>query len=99
MNLILNLKKEYFLQIKEGIKKEEYRLYNPYWRKRLEGKVFDNIEICLGYPAAEDTQSRLLFGWNGYAVKEILHPHFGPAPVTVYAISLENPLGHPSKSS
>ncbi len=96
MKLILNLKKEYFQQIKTGIKKEEYRLHNPYWCKRLEGKTFDVIEICLGYPAADDLNSRLFFEWNGYSVRQIIHPHFGSAPVIVYAISLEKPKAFPS---
>ena len=36
--LVLPLKAEYFHQIKDGTKLEEYRLCTPYWRKRLEGR-------------------------------------------------------------
>lgn len=35
--LSLNLKSEYFDQIKSGDKTEEYRLCKPFWHKRLEG--------------------------------------------------------------
>lgn len=37
-HLHLNLKGEYFHAIRAGKKVEEYRLYNEYWRKRLEGR-------------------------------------------------------------
>lgn len=34
--LTFNLKKEWFDKIKSGEKTHEYRIYKPYWRKRLE---------------------------------------------------------------
>lgn len=36
--LTLNLNKEYFNEIKSGIKKEEYREVKDYWTKRLKQK-------------------------------------------------------------
>lgn len=86
--LILPLKAEYFLAIKSGVKREEYRLRNDYWSKRLEGKSFDIIELTLGYPAAEDSQRRMIRLWKGYIVRNITHPLFGPDPVEVYAIKV-----------
>lgn len=87
--LTLNLKREYFEQIKSGIKTEEYRLCTPYWKKRLENKKFENIIIRLGYPKKEDKEKELNFPYRGYEIKIITHPHFGNDPVKVYAIKLE----------
>lgn len=89
MNLILNLKREYFEQIKSGIKTEEYRLCTPYWQKRLEGKTFDKIIIKLGYPKNDEIEKIMTFPWRSYKKKKILHKHFGNDPVKVYAIKVE----------
>lgn len=59
--LTLNLKEQYFFDIDQGIKTEEYREAKTYWRKRLEGKTFDVIEICRQYPARGDIDNRLWF--------------------------------------
>lgn len=50
--LTLPLKGIYFDQIADGEKPFEYRLMTPYWRKRLEGRVYDGIELTKGYPAS-----------------------------------------------
>lgn len=86
--LYLPLKAEYFDAIKAGTKTEEYRLYTPYWRKRLvDGFAgLTAIELMRGYPAADDQERRLRRPWRGYAIKHITHPHFGPDPVQVFAI-------------
>lgn len=89
-NIIFNLKKEYFEDIKNGIKKEEYRLCTPYWQKRLENKNFVNLIIRLGYPKKGDREKELIFPYNGYEIKIITHPHFGNAPVKVYAIKIKD---------
>jgi hypothetical protein len=81
---------EYFKQQKARIKKEEYRLYNDFWRKRIEGKTFDNIILTLGYPKASEHEKFLKFPWRGYEIKTITHPHFGDKPVKVFAIKLED---------
>ena len=47
--LRLAVRKEYFEQIKAGIKKEEYREIKDYWIKRL-SKHYDQVWITLGYP-------------------------------------------------
>lgn len=87
--LMLNLKSEYFNQIKVGEKTEEYRLCTPYWQKRIEGRVYDAVCICLGYPKKNDTERRILFPWSGYEKKTITHKLFGDKPVKVYAIKLK----------
>lgn len=86
--LHLAVKGIYFDQIKAGIKPWEYRLVTPYWRKRLEGRRYDEIRLTLGYPKAGDTERILVFPWRGYQVQEITHPHFGPSPVQVFAINV-----------
>lgn len=92
-NLQLAVNGEYFDQMKRGEKTEEYRLYNEYWRSRLvfEGfftapHKFDRLIITRGYPKREDTSKRIDIPYDGYEVKVITHPHFGPDPVKVFAI-------------
>lgn len=88
-DLHLPLKAEYFNAIRDGSKPEEFRLCTPYWRKRLEGRVYDSIVLTLGYPSASDAERRLVRPWRGYTVKTITHPHFGPKPVKVFAILVD----------
>jgi len=85
-SLTLNLKGEYFYAIKSGEKTEEYRLFKDYWVKRLVDREYDKIVFCLGYPCHADSERRITRKYNGYTIKEIVHPHFGSAPVKVFAI-------------
>jgi hypothetical protein len=86
--LTLNLKKEYFEQIKSGTKTEEFRLCKPYWKKRLEGQEYDEVHLCCGYPTKTDMSRRIILAYQGYTIKTIIHPHFGDSPVQVYAIGV-----------
>lgn len=86
--LNLPLKREYFEAIRDGRKPEEYRLCTTFWRKRLEGREFDQVVLTLGYPARDDHGRRLVRAWRGYTIKTITHPHFGPSPVQVFAIDV-----------
>lgn len=90
--LTLPLKREYFDAIRTGSKLEEFRLCTEFWRKRLAGRTYDRIELTMGYPKAGDQSRRLSRAWNGYQVRTITHPHFGGAPVEVYAIDVSQPL-------
>lgn len=90
--LTLPLKREYFDAIRAGTKTEEFRLYTPFWRKRLEGREFDQIVLTLGYPARDNSARRIARPWSGYTIKTITHPHFGPDPVQVFAIDLTGSL-------
>ena len=85
-DLVLPVRKVYFDQIKSGEKTYEYRLRKPFWEKRLVGKSYDNVVITLGYPAKDDQEKRLVFPYRGYETQTIRHPHFGDAPVGVYAV-------------
>ena len=86
--LHLPLKRQYFEAIRDGHKTEEYRLCTPYWRKRLENRSFSQIVLTLGYPARGDKARQIVRPWRSYQLKTLLHPHFGPSPVQVYAINL-----------
>lgn len=88
-DLVLPLKREYFEAIRDGSKTEEYRLCTPYWNRRLTYRKFDRIVLTLGYPARDDQSRRLTRKWCGYTIKTITHPHFGPEPVQVYAINVQ----------
>lgn len=85
--LSLNLKQEFFDQIKSGTKNEEYRLRNRYWINRLSNKNYDQVEIKLGYPSKKDTKRIMVFECDGIAVKSITHEEFG-GKAEVYAIRL-----------
>jgi len=85
--LHLNLKGEYFDQIKSGEKLFEYRLYSK-WYKRLVNKPFDTILVKRGYPKANDTSRIVVRPWQGFVVQELLHPLFGDTPVQVCAIKV-----------
>jgi hypothetical protein len=86
--LVLPLKSEYFDAIRSGEKVEEYRLVNEYWTKRLVGRHYGRIVLTKGYPKADDWERRILKPWRGYIERTILHPHFGPEPVRVFAINV-----------
>jgi hypothetical protein len=88
--LTLPLKGEYFDAIKDGTKPEEFRLITPYWRKRLEGRTYDSIELTRGYPKRDDRARRLTLPWHGYRITTLTHPHFGADPVEVFAISVKH---------
>jgi hypothetical protein len=87
--LTLPLKAEYFNAIKAGTKTVEYRLTTPYWRKRIEGKEFDLVQLTLGYPERDDLSRRLYCEWQGYTIETIQHTHFGTEPVEVFAINVK----------
>lgn len=86
--LHLNLKAEYFDQIKSGEKADEYRLFTLYWTRRLVGRVFDGIVIKKGYPKSGDASRTLERPWRGFVKQDITHKHFGKKAVTVFAIKV-----------
>ena len=88
--LHLHVKTIYFEQIKAGTKTEEFRLFSK-WKKRLFvgscSRQFDGIVIWNAFKSGAET--RLEFPFNGWRITTISHPHFGPEPVTVFAIKLQ----------
>ena len=99
-DLVLNLKGEYFDQIKAGSKEFEYRLQSEFWKKRLYEpypkssfqKMFGRIVIRKGYPKAGDSEREIIRPYRGFITDKITHPHFGPDPVWVYAIRVNDPV-------
>lgn len=87
-NLQLAVNGEYFDQMKSGEKKFEYRLLNDYWRKRLVNREYDRLIITRGYPRTDDSDRRIDVPYQGYKVQSIIHKHFGPDPVNVFAIKV-----------
>ena len=88
-DLILNLKAEYWYEIKAGRKPYEFRSDNDYWRKRLIGREYDRVIFCLGYPKKDDFTRRIVRPYRGYKMQKITHKHFGGDPVSVFAIKVE----------
>lgn len=86
--LVLHVKDEYYQDVKEGRKPFEFRLDNEYWRKRLVGQEYDVIIYMSGYPKKGDTSKTMTFPYHGYEMQTITHKHFGPEPVTVFAIAV-----------
>lgn len=61
----------------------------PHWCRRLEGQVYDQIEVAWGYPLKEDVTRRIRFKWRGFLRNvRLTHPHFGATPVHVFAIDV-----------
>ena len=87
--LTLHLKNEYFNQIKAGTKREEYRLFKDYWKKRIHHNDFEFILLLCGYPKANDHAKRLVCHYTGHEVKDIIHPEFGENPVRVFALFVD----------
>lgn len=84
--LHLTLHREYFAQIADGSKREEYRDRTAYWKARLEGRSYDIIRFRNGYgPAVPEMDVE----WKGlnpgrkdcYAVRlgKILRLKYWPA--------------------
>ena len=69
-DLVLPLKREYFEQIRDGLKTEEFRLCTPYWAKRLEGRSYNQVILTLGYPAKDDSSRRLALPWRGFVKRK-----------------------------
>ncbi len=47
--LFLTLHCEHFEDMANGLKDEDYRLDSPFWRKRLEGRKYDEVHMRNGY--------------------------------------------------
>jgi hypothetical protein len=99
--LQLALKAEYFDAIKSGEKTEEFRLATEYWTKRLRVPIdtYETIILTKGYPKRGDPERTLELPWRGYTRKTIIHPHFGPEPVEVFAIIVAAPPSTPGYST
>ena len=87
--LTLRIKREYWEEIRDGNKEEEFRLVTKYWATRLIGKKFDEIHLINGYPSKTEAEAKTLKRpWRGFSQGQITHPHFGPCPVEVFKIQV-----------
>ena len=86
MDLILPLKKRWFLDIQAGVKPFEYRLDTPYWQKRLVGKSYKNVIFTLGYPRRDDASRRIIKPWLGYEMQTVLSEEWSNKPMRCFAI-------------
>ena len=87
-NLQLAVNGEYFDQMRSGEKTEEYRLVNSFWCRRILARKYDRLIITRGYPRRDDMSKCIDIPYDGYEIKMITHPHFGPEPVKVFAIKV-----------
>lgn len=86
--LTLNLKREWFEQIKSGEKKEEYREQSTYWIKRLttcDEKFLDNLwdSVCV-YPNSTELFNRELK--NLFRIKQFDRVRFVLGYANKYAV-------------
>ena len=88
MDLILPLKKRWFLDIQAGIKHFEYRLDTPYWQKRLIGKGYENVIFTLGYPCRDDSDRCITRPWMGYEMQTIISEEWQNEPKRCFAIRI-----------
>jgi len=86
--LRLNLKRKWWEQIRDGEKTVELRLATEYWRKRLIGREYDEINLCLGYPKRGDESRTLRRKWRMVTKEMVLHEEFGSEPVEVFCIDV-----------
>lgn len=88
MDLYLPVKGRWFLDIQNGIKPFEYRLYNDYWCRRLIGKTFDRIVITHGYPKRDDMSRRIIKPWADYEIQTVVSEEWDNIPQTCFAIRI-----------
>jgi len=86
--LRLNLKRKWWEQIRDEEKTVEFRTATEYWRKRLIGREYDEIHLCLGYPKREDESRTLRRKWRLVTKETIIHEEFGPEPTEVFCIDV-----------
>lgn len=85
-NITFNVAGNYYDDFESGDKDHEFRLTTAFWKKRLVGRTYDTVTIARGYPKRGEANKRQVFKWKGFDVRTITHPHFGSAPVEVFAI-------------
>jgi hypothetical protein len=87
--LRLNLKREYWEDVREGGKIYEFRLATPFWHKRLRGIRYDEIHLFLGYPKRGDESRVLKRKWRSApAIVNMKHKEFGDDYVDVFCIDV-----------
>lgn len=62
--LKMTLQREWFDEIRRGVKKIEYREIKPYWRTRIEGRQYDEIFFRNGYNPDSPTMRVEYLGYD-----------------------------------
>lgn len=86
--LVLHLKGKWWDEIASGRKTVELRLANEYWRKRLIGRHYDEINLWRGYPPSTDRSKLLRRKWRLVTLCTVVHEEFGVNPVDVFVIDV-----------
>lgn len=86
--LHLHVNFEYFDQIKDGTKKEEYRESDK-WKAKLDANNYTNIRIYRGYQKASP-ETVIDLPYKGYIEKTITHKHFEDKETKVCAIDVSH---------
>lgn len=84
-NLFLIIQRKYFLEILNGLKKEEYRLVNSFYKIRLMGKKYETVTFQNGY---SKNSPKLTAKFLGYDIRKLRHDFFGDNYVDVFCIKI-----------
>lgn len=90
--LRLNLRRKWWELIRDGEKSHEFRLFTPYWKARLHGRKYDEVHVCLGYPALGDGSRTLRRMFIDAKLRKVKSEEFGPGEKMVYAIDVSQPI-------
>jgi len=69
--LKMTLQRQWFDEIRAGIKKEEYRELKPYWKTRIEGREYDEILFRNGYNSDSPTMRVEYLGYSIDKAEEV----------------------------
>ena len=87
--LTLRLKREWWEQIRAGVKRSELRRDGPRNRLLLAGRRYAEVHLWLGYPPRTALDRRLRFRVTSIARITLgAHPEFGAGPTPVWEIAL-----------
>ena len=69
--LLLSVTTGVFDEIRVGVKTQEYRPHNSFWKRRVVGKHFTHVAIVCGQNKSGKALRTMVFEWSGYEVKTI----------------------------
>lgn len=84
-NLFLIVKKQYFEEIKSGIKTKEYKLATDYFSKKLIGRNYRTVTFQNVYSANSE---KLVLEYKGVDLEYFQCEFFGQNKVLVFSIAL-----------
>ena len=84
-NLFLTIQRKYFEEILMGLKREEYRLFKPFFEKKLINIEYKTITFKNGYSKHSPF---IIAEYLGYDIIELQHEFFGKEKVKVFQIKI-----------